>query len=157
MCENTNGHGAAHRPASPGQDDCPPGHWGFGFAVETCGWGSPRVHRPADPSERIWPFPDPVKVPDSERLPRGNGLERGPQGSRRSCWQRSWPQPQPQGFTDTAAHTASEASFTPPPQWTHLVCRNFQLSLNRDGTPLKSQPQIPPPHFCKPKLYDFFC
>ena len=88
---------------------------------------------------------------------RGNGLERGPQGSRRSCWQRSWPQPQPQGFTDTAAHTASEASFTPPPQWTHLVCRNFQLSLNRDGTPLKSQPQIPPPHFCKPKLYDFFC
>ena len=93
----------------------------------------------------------------SERLPRGNRLERGPQGGQRSCWQRSRLQPHPQGFTDPAAHTTSEASFTPPPQWTLLVCRNFQLSLGCDGTPLKSQPQIPPPHFCKPKLYDFFC
>lgn len=63
MCENTNGHGVANRPASPGQDNRPPGHWGFSFTVGTCGWGSPRAHRPADPSERIWPFPDPVKVP----------------------------------------------------------------------------------------------
>lgn len=54
----------------PGQDNRPPGHWGFKPHSGDLWMGIPKsVDRPADPSERILAFPDPVKAPP-ERLPR---------------------------------------------------------------------------------------
>lgn len=52
----------------------------------------------------------------------------------------------PSGFLST--------SSSRPARYWH---RNFQFPLNLDGIPVKLQPHIQTPHFCKPKLYNFFC